>query len=431
MTRWSGSTSASRCPSPTAARSFPAGARARADAKALWALVDRLCRDDPHLAATSFVDHPEASRLFPPPRRARGRALPCARRRPPARALPRHRARASGDGLQALLELQPRRRGASRQVEPDRHARAAPARRAPAGVAVRSAAARGSVVVEIYTAIAAMAGGRAPGRSKMQHLAELNAGALRAWQSAASGAARSTITAPTPCSPRPGCARRPARGLVAAARDDAGARAQRKAGRSARADAAAPRQIDHCRLRRLVREQRPGFVAGPCGTRGGSADKTRIRNRLFPCVSHPLVAPPSAGSRSPSALRQLLAPRKIASDCAGTPEGKNVVRGFGAREIAGRRGRYWPSRAAPFRCLRARPAMRSTSAPPAWRRGAPAAASEPWRWPRSRPSPRSSRSTCWWPARWRVPDGSGPFGPACRKAAGGGRLSSVGRAPDL
>jgi hypothetical protein len=34
---------------------------------------------------------------------------------------------------------------------------------------------RGSLVIEIYTAIAAMAGGRTPGRSKMKTLAELNA----------------------------------------------------------------------------------------------------------------------------------------------------------------------------------------------------------------------------------------------------------------
>ena len=33
---------------------------------------------------------------------------------------------------------------------------------------------RGSLVVEIYTAIAAMAGGRTPGRSKMRSIAELN-----------------------------------------------------------------------------------------------------------------------------------------------------------------------------------------------------------------------------------------------------------------
>ena len=39
--------------------------------------------------------------------------------------------------------------------------------------------ASGSVVVEIYTAIAAMAAGRAPGRTKMRRTAELNAGLAR------------------------------------------------------------------------------------------------------------------------------------------------------------------------------------------------------------------------------------------------------------
>jgi hypothetical protein len=34
------------------------------DARALWALVDRICADDPHLAVSSFVDHPEACRYF-------------------------------------------------------------------------------------------------------------------------------------------------------------------------------------------------------------------------------------------------------------------------------------------------------------------------------------------------------------------------------
>lgn len=34
------------------------------DAKELWALVDRICEDDPHFSANSFVDHAEASRYF-------------------------------------------------------------------------------------------------------------------------------------------------------------------------------------------------------------------------------------------------------------------------------------------------------------------------------------------------------------------------------
>jgi hypothetical protein len=34
------------------------------DAKALWQMVDEICADDPHFAASSFVAHPEARRHF-------------------------------------------------------------------------------------------------------------------------------------------------------------------------------------------------------------------------------------------------------------------------------------------------------------------------------------------------------------------------------
>ncbi|MBT2185866.1 hypothetical protein [Sphingobium nicotianae] len=43
---------------------FPHWAESPVDARSLWALVDRLCIDDPHLSASSFVDHPEAARHF-------------------------------------------------------------------------------------------------------------------------------------------------------------------------------------------------------------------------------------------------------------------------------------------------------------------------------------------------------------------------------
>jgi hypothetical protein len=43
---------------------FPGWAESPPDARSLWALVDRIAEDDPHLAATSFVDHIEASRHF-------------------------------------------------------------------------------------------------------------------------------------------------------------------------------------------------------------------------------------------------------------------------------------------------------------------------------------------------------------------------------
>jgi hypothetical protein len=43
---------------------FPGWADSPPDARALWKLVDTVAADDPHLAATSFVDHPEAARHF-------------------------------------------------------------------------------------------------------------------------------------------------------------------------------------------------------------------------------------------------------------------------------------------------------------------------------------------------------------------------------
>ncbi len=43
---------------------FPGWDRSPRSAKRLWALIDEICQDDPHLGAHSFVNHPEASRYF-------------------------------------------------------------------------------------------------------------------------------------------------------------------------------------------------------------------------------------------------------------------------------------------------------------------------------------------------------------------------------
>jgi hypothetical protein len=43
---------------------FPGWAESPTDARGLWALVERLCADEPHLGANRFVDHAEASRHF-------------------------------------------------------------------------------------------------------------------------------------------------------------------------------------------------------------------------------------------------------------------------------------------------------------------------------------------------------------------------------
>ena len=43
---------------------FPEWRDSPANARDLWALVDTICADDPHLSAASFVDHPDASSHF-------------------------------------------------------------------------------------------------------------------------------------------------------------------------------------------------------------------------------------------------------------------------------------------------------------------------------------------------------------------------------
>jgi hypothetical protein len=43
---------------------FPEWEESPADAKALWALVEQLCSTDPHLAAPTFLTHPQARRHF-------------------------------------------------------------------------------------------------------------------------------------------------------------------------------------------------------------------------------------------------------------------------------------------------------------------------------------------------------------------------------
>ncbi len=167
---------------------FPGWDESPPDARALWALVNRVCRDDPHLAATSFVDHGEASRYF---RRHGGRegkhfhAPDAAHRQGRFRVTEQAQApmgckpysnfnlvgaaqvgKSSLTGMRVLHRL-------------DRRLPVWPFDPLPPS---------GSVVLEIYTAIAAMAGGRAPGRSKMKTIADLNAALARLGSPPVAGA---------------------------------------------------------------------------------------------------------------------------------------------------------------------------------------------------------------------------------------------------
>lgn len=158
---------------------FPGWAASPADSKALWRLVDEVCRDDPHLAASSFVDHLEASRYF---RRHGGREG--AQFHAPGANHRRGRFRVT-EAAQAEMGCKPYSNfnlvGAA-QVGKSSLTGMRVLHRLDGRLPVwpfdfardDEVPGAGSVVVEIYTAIAAMAGGRAPGRSKMKTMAELN-----------------------------------------------------------------------------------------------------------------------------------------------------------------------------------------------------------------------------------------------------------------
>jgi len=149
---------------------FPGWAESPATARELWALIDRLCAGEPHLGVGTFVDHPEASRHF---RRHGGREGPLfgggrGRFRQTEQAQDRMGCRPSSifnlvgaaqvgksslSGMRLLHRL-----GPTVPVWP-----------------IDPLPAAGPVVVEIYTTLAALAAGRAPGRSKMRSHAELDA----------------------------------------------------------------------------------------------------------------------------------------------------------------------------------------------------------------------------------------------------------------
>ena len=153
---------------------FPGWERSPADAHGLWALVEEICTDDPHLTVGSFVDHPVASRYF---------------RRHGAREGDRfHHAKAGHrrgrfrvtEQAQAAMGCKPYSNfnlvGAA-QVGKSSLSGMRMLHRLTGRLPVwpiDPLPARGSVIVEIYTALAAIAGGRTASRSKMKDRQELN-----------------------------------------------------------------------------------------------------------------------------------------------------------------------------------------------------------------------------------------------------------------
>ncbi|MHA6334341.1 hypothetical protein ACXYL9_11730 [Qipengyuania sp. CAU 1752] len=153
---------------------FPGWEASPADARALWELIDRTCENDPNLECGSFLAHPQAARYF------------------------RH----GGGEIGNLFHLDdaPTREGRFRQAE---HAQKAHGVRPVSNFNLVGAAqvgkstltgmrllhrlqgslavwpvdplpASGSVLVEIYSSIAARSGGVSGTRSKLRNYTELN-----------------------------------------------------------------------------------------------------------------------------------------------------------------------------------------------------------------------------------------------------------------
>jgi hypothetical protein len=158
---------------------FPGWADSPSDARGLWALVDATCGNDPHLAASSFVDHLEASRYF---RRHGGRE---GERFHASGALHRRGRFRVTEAAQAAMGCKPYSNfnlvGAAQVGKSSLTGMRVLHRlngRLPVWP-VDALPATGSVVVEIYSALAAMAAGRPPARAKMRDYGELNAGLAR------------------------------------------------------------------------------------------------------------------------------------------------------------------------------------------------------------------------------------------------------------
>lgn len=152
---------------------FPGWADSPPDARALWAQVDAICADEPHLGVSSFVDHPEIARHFRRPRSrleggregdlfggGRGRFRVTEHAQATAGCTPTSNFNLVGAGQVGKGSLSGMRL----------------LHRLPPQVAVwpiDPLPPSGKVVVEIYTTIAAIAAGRRAGASKIRDHAAL------------------------------------------------------------------------------------------------------------------------------------------------------------------------------------------------------------------------------------------------------------------
>ena len=153
---------------------FPRWPESPADARALWQLVDTICASDPHLGVTSFVDHPQASRYF---RRNGGREGDRFRCDRAEHGRGRFRI---AEARQAVMGCKPYSNfnlvGAA-QVGKSSLTGMRVLNRLRGAVSVWPVdpiPATGPVIVEIYTALAAIAAGRSAARTKITDGSELD-----------------------------------------------------------------------------------------------------------------------------------------------------------------------------------------------------------------------------------------------------------------
>lgn len=148
---------------------FPGWVQSPDDARALWAMVENMAADDPHLAATSVVNEPELSRHFRRHRalgdrfgQGRGRLRLCEERQRAAGFSPTscfNLVGAAQVGKSSLTGMRVLHRLAGRiPVWP-----------------FDPLPASGPAIVEIYTTIAARAAGVRAGRSKLRDAEQLDA----------------------------------------------------------------------------------------------------------------------------------------------------------------------------------------------------------------------------------------------------------------
>jgi len=153
---------------------FPGWDASPPDARALWAMVDEVCSGDPHLGASSFVDHPTASSYF---RRHGGREGAQFRCDDASHGRGRFRI---AEAVQAAMGCKPYSNfnlvGAAQVGKSSLtgmrmlHKLGGRASVWP----VDPLPENGPVIVEIYTALAAIAAGRSAGRAKITQWAELD-----------------------------------------------------------------------------------------------------------------------------------------------------------------------------------------------------------------------------------------------------------------